>query len=98
MTRITEVAAVLCVVVAMSVFATRAHAQSEWGGSYTDNLNEARTNFTDLNVFETFHPQIPKEYADTELVELFLTAGAFEMFPRFIDGLHIPVTPLPSSK
>jgi hypothetical protein len=29
---------------------------------------------------------------------LFLTAGAFEMFPRFIDGLHIPVTPLPASK
>ena len=33
-----------------------------WGGSYTDNLNEAKTNFTDLNVFEKFHPQIPKEY------------------------------------
>jgi sugar/nucleoside kinase (ribokinase family) len=41
-----------------------------WGGSYTDNLNEARTNFTDLNVFETFHPQIPKEYADTEFLFL----------------------------
>ena len=35
---------------------------------------------------------------DTELVELFLTAAAFEMFPRFIDGLHIPVTPLPAAK
>ena len=33
-----------------------------WGGHYTDNLNEAKTNFTDLNVFEKFHPQIPKEY------------------------------------
>ena len=31
-----------------------------WGGSYTDNLNEAKTNFTDLNVFETFQPQIPE--------------------------------------
>jgi sugar/nucleoside kinase (ribokinase family) len=36
-----------------------------WGGTYSDNLNEAKTNFTDLNVFETFQPQIPKEYDDT---------------------------------
>jgi len=36
--------------------------------------------------------------SDPELVELFLTAAAFEMFPRFIDGLHIPVTPLPATK
>lgn len=41
-----------------------------WGGSYTDNLNEAKTNFTDLNVFESFHPQIPKEYEDTEFLFL----------------------------
>src|SRR6267154_4248424 len=25
-----------------------------WGGSYTENLNEAKTNYTDLNVFEKF--------------------------------------------
>src|SRR6202140_2748994 len=41
-----------------------------WGGSYTDNLNEAKTNFTDLNVFEKFQPQIPKEYEDTEYLFL----------------------------
>jgi sugar/nucleoside kinase (ribokinase family) len=41
-----------------------------WGGSYTDNLNEAKTTFTDLNVFETFQPRIPKEYADTEFLFL----------------------------
>jgi sugar/nucleoside kinase (ribokinase family) len=41
-----------------------------WGGSYTDNLNEAKTNYTDLNVFETFQPRIPKEYADTEFLFL----------------------------
>jgi len=41
-----------------------------WGGSYTDNLNEAKTNFTDLNVFETFHPQIPKAYEDSEFLFL----------------------------
>jgi sugar/nucleoside kinase (ribokinase family) len=41
-----------------------------WGGSYTDNLNEAKTDYTDLNVFESFHPQIPKEYEDTNFLFL----------------------------
>jgi len=41
-----------------------------WGGTYADNLNEAKTDYTDLNVFETFHPQIPKEYEDTEYLFL----------------------------
>jgi sugar/nucleoside kinase (ribokinase family) len=41
-----------------------------WGGSYTDNLNEAKTDFTDLNVFETFQPRIPKEYEDTDFLFL----------------------------
>jgi sugar/nucleoside kinase (ribokinase family) len=41
-----------------------------WGGEYGDNLNEAKTNFTDLNVFGNFRPQIPAEYADTEYLFL----------------------------
>jgi sugar/nucleoside kinase (ribokinase family) len=41
-----------------------------WGGHYTDNLNEAKTDFTDLNVFEKFQPKIPKEYGDTEYLFL----------------------------
>jgi sugar/nucleoside kinase (ribokinase family) len=41
-----------------------------WGGRYTDNLNEAKTDFTDLNVFEQFQPKIPKEYADTQFLFL----------------------------
>jgi sugar/nucleoside kinase (ribokinase family) len=41
-----------------------------WGGSYADNLNEAKTNFTDLNVFETFQPRIPNEYEDTDFLFL----------------------------
>jgi sugar/nucleoside kinase (ribokinase family) len=41
-----------------------------WGGTYTDNLNEAKTNYTDLNVFETFQPRIPKEYADSDFLFL----------------------------
>jgi sugar/nucleoside kinase (ribokinase family) len=41
-----------------------------WGGSYVDNLKEAKTDYTDLNVFETFQPRIPKEYADTDFLFL----------------------------
>jgi len=41
-----------------------------WGGTYTDNLNEAKTDFTELNVFEQFRPKIPAQYADTEFLFL----------------------------
>jgi sugar/nucleoside kinase (ribokinase family) len=41
-----------------------------WGGTYTDNLNEAKTDFTELNVFEQFHPKIPREYHDTQFLFL----------------------------
>lgn len=41
-----------------------------WGGTYIDNLNEAKTDFTDLNVFEKFSPQIPKAYEDSEFLFL----------------------------
>jgi sugar/nucleoside kinase (ribokinase family) len=41
-----------------------------WGGQYLDNLNEAKTDFTELNVFEKFQPRIPKEYADTQFLFL----------------------------
>jgi AhpD family alkylhydroperoxidase len=50
------------------------------------------------DVDEAFFAELKAAYKDAELVELFLTAAAFEMFPRFIDGLHIPVTPLPAAK
>ncbi len=36
-----------------------------WGGQYLDNLNEAKTEFTELNVFEQFQPRIPHEYHDS---------------------------------
>jgi len=41
-----------------------------WGGTYTDNLNEAQTDFTELNVFESFQPRIPKEYEDSDFLFL----------------------------
>ncbi|HXX27956.1 MAG TPA: PfkB family carbohydrate kinase [Terriglobales bacterium] len=49
------------------------HAQGKtfrWGGQYLDSLNEAKTDFTELNVFETFQPKIPPEYKDSEFLFL----------------------------
>jgi AhpD family alkylhydroperoxidase len=48
-------------------------------------------------VDDAFYASLKSSFSDPELIELFLTAGAFEMFPRFIDGLRIPVTPPPAS-
>ena len=48
-------------------------------------------------VDDTFYASLKSSFSDPELIELFLTAAAFEMFPRFIDGLRIPVTPPPTS-
>jgi uncharacterized peroxidase-related enzyme len=47
-------------------------------------------------VDDQFYGELRKVFSENEVIELFLTAAAFEMFPRFIDGLHIPVTPLPA--
>ena len=48
-------------------------------------------------VDDIFYAQLQAVFEDAALVELFLTAAAFVMFPRFIDGLRIPVTP-PAAK
>jgi sugar/nucleoside kinase (ribokinase family) len=41
-----------------------------WGGHYLENLNEAKTDFTELNVFERFQPRILPEYADSKFLFL----------------------------
>jgi sugar/nucleoside kinase (ribokinase family) len=41
-----------------------------WGGQYLENLNEAKTDFTELNVFDKFQPQIPVEYKDSQVLFL----------------------------
>jgi hypothetical protein len=41
-----------------------------WEGSYLDNLNEAKTHITDLNVFASFSPKIPSAYRDSEFLFL----------------------------
>ncbi len=49
------------------------HAQGKtfrWGGQYLENLNEAKTDFTELNVFEKFQPRIPAEFMDSQFLFL----------------------------
>jgi sugar/nucleoside kinase (ribokinase family) len=41
-----------------------------WEGSYLDNLNEAKTHNTELNVFGAFAPKIPDAYRDSEFLFL----------------------------
>ncbi|HKS75196.1 MAG TPA: PfkB family carbohydrate kinase [Terriglobales bacterium] len=41
-----------------------------WGGKYLENLNEAKTDFTELNVFEKFQPRIPAEFMDSKFLFL----------------------------
>ena len=41
-----------------------------WAGEYGENLNEAKTLETQLNVFADFNPQIPANYMDSEFLFL----------------------------
>jgi AhpD family alkylhydroperoxidase len=68
-------------------------AKEKLGFRLADRLHAgART------VDDAFYAELKSAFSDKEMVELFLTAAAFEMFPRFIDGIRIPVTPLPATK
>jgi AhpD family alkylhydroperoxidase len=48
-------------------------------------------------VDDDFFGEVKKAYSDPEIIELFATAATFELFPRFVDGLRIPVTPKPGN-
>ena len=41
-----------------------------WEGSYLENLNEAKTRNTELNVFASFEPKIPDAYRDSDFLFL----------------------------
>ena len=64
-----------------------------WSGEYGENLNEAQTHLTELNVFERFKPQIPKEFLDSDVLFLanidpVLQRGVREQMPnvRLVGG------------
>lgn len=41
--------------------------------------------------------QLKTAYTDSQIIELVATAAAFEMFPRLVDGLRLPITPVPKT-
>ncbi len=41
-----------------------------WSGSYMEDINDAKTIKTELNVFESFKPKIPKDYQNNRYVFL----------------------------
>jgi AhpD family alkylhydroperoxidase len=44
---------------------------------------------------DDFFAQLKTVYNDSQIVELMATAAAFELFPRFVEGLRIPTTQIP---
>ncbi len=42
--------------------------------------------------------ELKNAYDDAQIVELIATAAVFEFFPRFVDGLRIPITPAPTAR
>ena len=62
-----------------------------WGGQYLDNLNEAKTDFTELNVFQEFQPQIPAQYMDSKFLFLGNIQPTLQAEVRRLDAtMHAP--------
>jgi uncharacterized peroxidase-related enzyme len=81
-------------IAAIKDFETGPYSEKEKQGfRLADRLHQGGRNVSDAT-----YAELQQHFAEKEVIELFLTAAAFEMFPRFIDGLHIPTTPLPAAK
>lgn len=46
-------------------------------------------------ITDEFFAALKQHFTDPQIVELVAAASAFELFPRFVDGLRIPITPAP---
>jgi AhpD family alkylhydroperoxidase len=49
-----------------------------------------------MEIDNKFFAELKQLYTDPQIVELVATAAAFELFPRLVDGLRIPTTPIPA--
>ncbi len=56
-----------------------------------------RVHRSGADVDDALFAQLKAGYSDQQLIELAAAAAAFEFFPRFVDALRIPTTPIPSS-
>jgi sugar/nucleoside kinase (ribokinase family) len=60
-----------------------------WSGYYDDNLNEAQTLKTDLNVFADFDPVLPSSYQDSKFVFLANIDPVLQL--KVLDQVQSPV-------
>jgi uncharacterized peroxidase-related enzyme len=44
-------------------------------------------------ITDGFFASLKQHFSDPQIIELVATAAAFELFPRFVDALQIPITP-----
>jgi sugar/nucleoside kinase (ribokinase family) len=72
----------------ISGISTMAGKTFHWTGKYENDLNEAITLSTQLNVFEHFNPQIPEKFRDAEYV--FLGNIAPELQLSVLDQVRRP--------
>ena len=63
----------------------------KFGFQSLERLHRSATEITD-----EFFRELKGHFTDPQIVELFATAAAFELFPRFVDALRIPITPPPN--
>lgn len=49
------------------------------------------------NLDDSLFAELKAQYTDPQIVELVAAAAAFELFPRLVDGLRIPTTPIPAA-
>ena len=60
------------------------------GFRFADRLHHSAREIDD-----DFYASLQSVYNNLQILELTAVAAAFEFFPRFVDGLRIPVTPPP---
>ena len=60
------------------------------GFRFADRLHRSPREIDD-----DFYASLQSVYNNLQILELTAVAAAFEFFPRFVDGLRIPVTPPP---
>jgi AhpD family alkylhydroperoxidase len=60
------------------------------GFRFADRLHRSARDIDDQ-----FYAKVQSVYNNLQIIELTAVAAAFEFFPRFVDGLGIPVTPPP---
>ena len=60
-----------------------------WKGTYSDNMDDRRTDYMELNVLAEAPPAVPAEYQDSEFVFLANTAPALQM--QLLEQVQGPV-------